>query len=403
MSSLSSSESDSPTKSEGEEENGNKKRGRRCRGGKVRGIVASFEERSGPEDEEGPDVRRRRERTDSDASSVSSASSFGSFTDVKADGDKLESGPFDSTPKRNNVENRGTREEEPTMEELLASTAGDPTPGDAVYDETVKLHSADVAYSTVTASSVRYSLPIPTFSTKRKSAPSVLNPNPDDELSVEELLALVSDGSAGASAWERDDVGCCTVKRVGDVDLNAGRREETKLTAEGLATSHPPPPSDQISPTEREQELVQEMSETREMVRALSTRIASVEAKIGEMEVAAGELEVRGRQLRVLEDEEDHKPPQGQSLASTLYRTVFGASVQGDGVGASLVRMVLPFSSPPSSPKSRSREPSRTRAVLPMWYKRSWACYLLFLGLGACAFVLREVVKRGMMLRGRRT
>ncbi|KAM6503959.1 hypothetical protein JOM56_000902 [Amanita muscaria] len=329
---MSSSESDSPTKSEGD---GNKKRGRRCRGGKVRGIVASFEERSGPEDEEGPHVRRR-ERTDSDASSVSSASSFGSFTDVKADGDKLESGPFDSTPKRNNVENRGTREEEPTMEELLASTAGDTTPDSAVYDETVKLHSADVAYSTVTASSVRYSLPIPTFSTKRKSALSSsvevlqrLNPNPDDELSVEELLALVSDGSAGASAWERDDVGCCTVKRVGDVDV----REEKKLTAE----APPPPPSDQISPTtERERELVQEMSETREMVRALSTRIASVEAKIGEMEVAAGELEVRGRQLRVLEEEEDRDLPQG--LASRLYRTVFGASVQGDGVGASLNR-----------------------------------------------------------------
>ncbi|KIL57379.1 hypothetical protein M378DRAFT_181648 [Amanita muscaria Koide BX008] len=164
------------------------------------------------------------------------------------------------------------------------------------------------------------------------------NPNPDDELSVEELLALVSDGSAGAStgasAWERDDVGCCTVKCVGDVDLNVDRREEKKLTAEGPPMSPPPPPSSdelvarQISPTttttERELELVQEMSETRE-------------------------------KLRVLEEEEDrdrHKPPQGQSLPgriASMLRTVFGASVQGDGVGASLVRMVLPFSSPPSS------------------------------------------------------
>jgi hypothetical protein len=83
---MSSSESDSPTKSEEDETTGNKKkRGRRragCRGGKVRGIVASLEGRSGPED--GNEYGySQRQRTESDASSVSSASSFGSFTDVK--------------------------------------------------------------------------------------------------------------------------------------------------------------------------------------------------------------------------------------------------------------------------------------------------------------------------------
>ncbi|KAF8631631.1 hypothetical protein AX15_002271 [Amanita polypyramis BW_CC] len=221
----------------------------------------------------------------------------------------------------------------------------------------------------------------------------------------------------------------------------------------------PQPTSPTIS--EKELKIEQEMKETREMVRSLSARVAGVETRIEEMEKVAGELEVRGRRLvegegegdgtcvdgpgalgeesrgrADMEDKEDGKsngePTTDHDLAQIPSRPVVQYSVRSVvGVAWSMADRVLedacsrmaqilsPFSSSSPSPlpyitgtetgtkpRTRSREASRTRRnasrgvpVSSGWHKRSWTCYLLFFGLGACAFVLREVVRRG--LRGR--
>jgi len=104
-------------------------------------------------------------------------------------------------------------------------------------------------------------------------------------------------------------------------------------------------------------------------------------------------------------------------LVVSFSRSVVGVAqslAEREGVCAALVRMFLPPSSVPAasaapsglsspSPKLRSREAFQKREALSTWYKKSWACYLVFLGLGACAFVLREVARKGLMLRERRT
>ena len=166
-----------------------------------------------------------------------------------------------------------------------------------------------------------------------------------DEGEGTELTALAELGGepvdgvrSGADAWER--VVGSTVKRV---ESNVeGTREDAKVVQE------PSPPSG------RKLKLEQEMSETREMVRMLSARVSRVEARIGEMERVAEQLEKRGRNLAESEKGETRK---------SVWRARWVASVMSA------------FSS------SAAR-------------KRSWKRYLLYLGLGACAFLLREAVRR---------
>ncbi len=298
------------------------------------------------------------------------------------------------------------------------------------------------------------------------------------ELTVEQLLALTEPGyeggandiGAGADAWER--VVGSTVKKVDgeaqgkeskvrittplpaapggeslrvfvngksrrgkgslmakkDAERERGRRLEdvfvpagdAKLGGEIVPRAEPGPvPGSPRVISTKELKLEQEMSETREMVRALSARVASVEAKVGEMERVAGELEVRRKKLAEVEMKEDgkHQAEEEQKGGGSVMRSAWLAtSVTRTVVGVS--RMVgmfqFPFSlSPASVPsdsttksKPPSREVSRSRGNngngIPLWYKKSWTYYLLFLGLGACAFLLKEVVtRRGVSLKGR--
>ena len=211
-------------------------------------------------------------------------------------------------------------------------------------------------------------------------------------------------------------------RRLEDVFAPAG---DAKVEGE-IVPSPPPAPAAAPAPVSvnpqaistKELKLEQEMSETREMVRALSARVASVEAKVGEMERVAGELEVRGRKLAEVEKKEDTEDQaeedrkdggsvtQPRWLAASFTRAVVGVS-------RTVGMFQFPFSFFPapgpsnatSKSKPPSREVSRSRGNngngIPLWYKKSWTYYLLFLGLGACAFLLREVARRGVSLRGR--
>jgi hypothetical protein len=398
--------------------------------------------------------------------------------------------PFDSTSNRNGEQPRGTAHpngraiEEPTVEELLASAPWDPasftnvSANGTTCDETVKMRQADVTNSTtatITITSIPNGLSVfgLSFSPSQGTA-SQGPPSPDGERTLEELIGTLSSSSlsmsAGASAWERD-IGS-TVKHIergedpavsnqglgrsGRIKSQKEVKHKEKKRLEDLFSMETPestpepalpeadhpdivqrPPSPTAS--ERELKLAQEMAETKEMVRALSARVAGVEAKVGEMEVVAEELQQRGRELA--EDgpanSEKEKEESSSSCAScdlaertavpqTLARRLvvsFSRSVVGvaqslaerEGACAALVRMFLPSSSVPassaaapsapssSSSKLRSRETFQKREALSTWYKKSWACYLVFLGLGACAFVMREVVRRGLMLRERKT
>ena len=158
------------------------------------------------------------------------------------------------------------------------------------------------------------------------------------ELTVEQLLALAELGGEpadgvpnGADAWER--VVGSTVKRVEGKERKArpGRKETLTLIAKEEDVQEPSP---------RKLKLEQEMSETREMVRTLSARVSRVEARIGEMERIAGQLEVRRRKLAESEGE------------------------------------------------------NRARWIASLMGAFSWKRYLFYLGLGACAFLLREAVRR---------
>ena len=243
-----------------------------------------------------------------------------------------------------------------TMEQLLACTPwddlashlhGEAEIGDdaALNVDTIKLRQAGVQPGTGVANAP----PIPDSSPPSLSDASVVettvkvDEGEGTELTVEQLLALAELGGepadgvrSGADAWER--VVGSTVKRV----ESEGTREDAKVVQE------PSPPSG------RKLKLEQEMSETREMVRMLSARVSRVEARIGEMERVAEQLEKRGRNLAESEKGETRK---------SVWRARWVASVMSA------------FSS------SAAR-------------KRSWKRYLLYLGLGACAFLLREAVQR---------
>jgi hypothetical protein len=284
------------------------------------------------------------------------------------------------------------------MEQLLACTPwddlapqlhGEAGIGDdaALNVDTIKLREAGVQPGTGVVATNSNAPPIPDSSPPSLSGASVVettvkvDEGESTELTVEQLLALAELGGEpvdgvrnGADAWERM-VGS-TVKRVEsnvegtrgtmsgksrrgkesssfvakkeaekDVCLFAGGEEDGKKAEEDV----------KVVPA-RKLKLEQEMSETREMVRTLSARVSRVEARIGEMERVAEQLEKRGRNLAESEKGEMRK---------SVWRARWVASVMGA------------FSS------------SATR-------KRSWKRYLLYLGLGACALLLREAVRRGV-------
>ncbi|KAF8637508.1 hypothetical protein AX17_002773 [Amanita inopinata Kibby_2008] len=576
-------------------------------GGRVKGMVASYERSaslSGDEDTDGYRhsrneyhrgasrgyAHRRRFRSDSASSSASSTSSTFytpyrgaeelalSETENRHKHSRLPaddpSNSFDSTPKRHQDQDQDS---ESLSTEPIVGYHG---------TETVKFPRTEppTIIATGFSPNAASSPPHP-----RDGPNNVFNP--DDELTVEELLASLpssnpSGAGAGADAWEKD-VGC-TVKRVdevsnvdniddnargvvdrvefgmgeesgivrgksgrvksrrggkdevkrrledmfgvveaqagggkGSVDdaANGGVHEESEQSAPEreaplqveeaaktvLAVDAPtkvvPATQSELLPnstttststsssvlSDREEKLQQEMAETREMVRALSTRVAGVEARIGDMEKVAGELEVRGRRL-VMVGTEGREVPQkvvvgedggaggrGEELKGKgkVERSEVGVGVRvgmeagWDGresdddprtlakrLAVSLTRSIFGFLGEPtrqprpeyqsqsSSPSQTSTTPvsmqnpcarlfnlfglrlhlvgsnqSQSPAQSPThsqnqnqnrnWSKwrenpglralaASWSSYLLVLGLGACAFVLRAVVRRAV-------
>ena len=318
----------------------------------------------------------------------------------------------------------------PPWDDLASQLHGEAGIGDiaTLNVETIKLRHIGVesGVAVATAADDSDSLPIPVFSSSSPPALSGTTVEVDDsaELTVEQLLALAelhgepAEGvRGGADAWER--VVGDTVKRV-ESDVEGKKSKAWIMKAPGATESRrgkgslsfaakkeaergrrlgevflptgvevaqepsPPPPSHPTpaSPvaSTRMLKLEQEMAETREMVRALSARVSGVEARIGEMERVAGELEVRRRRLVV--GEEKARKELGGADSGSAWRARWLASVTG------ACRLLSSSATPGSRPG------------IPLWYKRSWTRYLLVLGLGACAFLLREAVRRGIM-RGR--
>jgi len=108
--------------------------------------------------------------------------------------------------------------------------------------------------------------------------------------------------------------------------------------------------------------------------------------------------------------EEEQKGGGGSVMQTRWLAASFTRAVVGVSRTAGMFQFPFSFS-PAEAPsdsttttksKPPSREVSRSRGNnIPLWYKKSWTYYLLFLGLGACAFLLKEVVRRGVSLRGR--
>lgn len=266
------------------------------------------------------------------------------------------------------------------MEQLLACTPWDDLTsqlhGEAgIGDdnvETIKLRDAGVGPGTGV---VPDSKPTPPLSSAGVVETTVMNVDEGEstELTIEQLLALAEmrgepvDGVPrnGADAWVR--VVGSTVRQVemkgkqsqsrGSVSIGTSRRGREILSkkdeeADGKKAEVVQEPS--LPTAARRLKLDQEMSETMELVRTLSARVSRVEARIAEMERVVGQLEVRGRKLAESEDGPTRK---------SVWRARWVASVMSA------------FSS------------TATR-------KRSWKRYLLYLGLGACALLLREAVRR---------